>query len=157
MIPGFWFGHLRLWCHLMKWELKEEKNEMFNSVRTVVLGIPGGFVPDPPRIPKSTDAQVYYVKWRRAVGPQYPQILRLVKSVDMGPTDMEGRLYCALDIFMGRCPVGGWKVSWTLRRLIWIEVKIWKPLTYWSSPSMGVLRSPGVRAEKSGAKIHSFI
>lgn len=27
------------------------------------------------------------VKWQSAVGPQHPQILRLAKSVDVGPTD----------------------------------------------------------------------
>lgn len=32
--------------------------------------------------------------------------------------------YHALDIFMGRCLVGGWKVIWKLGRLIWIEVKV---------------------------------
>ena len=23
MNPGFWTRHLRLWCHFMKWEVKE--------------------------------------------------------------------------------------------------------------------------------------
>lgn len=67
MISGFWIGHLRLWCHLVKWELKEGEKR---------------------------HAQF----WIRHTS----------------------------DIFMGKCPVGGWK----FRRLIWIEVKIWKPLAY---------------------------
>lgn len=58
----------------------------------------GTLVPGPPRIPKSEDAKVPYIKWCRkmnTVGPskKYCFDSKLVEFVDATPMDREGQPY----------------------------------------------------------------
>lgn len=62
MNPGFWTGHLRLWCHFMKWEVKQGEKSIPSILDKSGLRIHGGLVPEPPRIPKSIYVQSSFCK-----------------------------------------------------------------------------------------------
>ena len=49
---------------------KKKKSYLIQSS----LGVRGGLVPGLPRIPKSADAQILYIKWLSTLGPPYARV-----------------------------------------------------------------------------------